>query len=192
MCIGDSITAGSPSATFDSYRARLRIISNSTITFVGNQTGSGSGGVYHDPQHEGYPGKRIDQVEPLVTGSVTTHQPDIVLMMLGTNDIIQDHVFSGSVDRLLNLASKITASLAAWGGQLFIGCCIPMSASSPENARRVEFNQKLAASGSAFNIVLSLSSSLSHPSDFIDEYHPTQSGYDEMATDWWTMISGSV
>jgi hypothetical protein len=69
-----------------------------TTDFVGSQfNGPGSLG---DHDHEGHPGWRIDQIHANIVSWLNTHQPQTVLLHIGTNDIPQNYNVSTAPNRL--------------------------------------------------------------------------------------------
>lgn len=90
MPLGDSITDGVIGANDRSnggYRTQLWnqfVADGLKAEFVGSQsTGPASLG---SKNHEGHPGWTIGQIATSVNGWLNTYQPDIVLLMIGTND----------------------------------------------------------------------------------------------------------
>jgi hypothetical protein len=68
------------------YRAPLyRLLTNAgyNVDFVGTQTGNGSASL-PDPQHEGYGGWRIRQIDSILLNVFNAvPAPDIILLLLG-------------------------------------------------------------------------------------------------------------
>ncbi len=88
MFIGDSITYG----IAYNFRAQLwTMLADSgyaNFEFVGSNNVHGYWGEY-DMGHEGYGGKRADQVVGFSANGISTHQPDVAVIHLGTNDYWQ-------------------------------------------------------------------------------------------------------
>jgi hypothetical protein len=59
---------------------RLRIV------LCRDMVGSRSNGEFEDNQHEGYPGKQIDEVGQLMLPTLTSAKPNLVLILVGSND----------------------------------------------------------------------------------------------------------
>jgi lysophospholipase L1-like esterase len=101
MALGDSITAGYPS-TIGGYRSELKAKlqqAGYNVTFVGSQSAHNPANATDLP-HEGHSGWTIPQINSIVNGSLSyngtsadrildTYDPDVVLLMIGTNDEIQ-------------------------------------------------------------------------------------------------------
>ena len=47
-----------------------------------------------DRNHEGHSGWRIDEIHASIDGWLTTYQPEVVLLLIGTNDVTQDYQVS--------------------------------------------------------------------------------------------------
>lgn len=106
MPLGDSITYGHGTTDRNSYRKSLfdqLTTAKATFSFVGRvKTGS-----FAEPNNEGYPGYRIDNDAALVNDALVAAAPDIVLVMLGTNDILQNYDLGHAPDRLQALVVQI-------------------------------------------------------------------------------------
>ena len=61
-----------------------------------------------DQDEEGHGGWRIDQIAAIAVDAVTTYDPDVVLLMIGTNDIVQGYDLDHPSDRLADLIDEIT------------------------------------------------------------------------------------
>src|SRR4029453_4018523 len=102
---GSSITLGLSIA--GGYRAPLyQLLTNAgySVDFIGTQTGNGTASL-PDPNHEGYPGafsRDIDDSLLRIFGAVV--QPDIILLLIGVNDYLQNEETSLATNRLDALA----------------------------------------------------------------------------------------
>ncbi|MEL6470627.1 MAG: carbohydrate-binding domain-containing protein [Cyanobacteria bacterium J06623_4] len=108
MPLGDSITKGGDDFDVGGYRDDLwQSLTGSgyDVDFVGpNSLGDGN----YDKDHAGFGGYRIDELAALVNnGLIATYQPDIVLLMAGTNDNLQNYKFQDAADRLHSLVGDI-------------------------------------------------------------------------------------
>ncbi len=101
MPLGDSITdgVGSP-APGGGYRVQLfhdAVQAGKALTFVGSATDPNGpttlDGKMFPRNHEGHPGYTIDDsattsgISPLVDSSIAANHPQIILLMIGTNDV---------------------------------------------------------------------------------------------------------
>ncbi|MDJ0799972.1 MAG: GDSL-type esterase/lipase family protein [Calothrix sp. MO_167.B12] len=119
MPVGDSITEGYLESDRGAYRDDLyRLLTDKgyNIDFVGDRSrGYGN----FDQDHAGVSGERIDQVSDRINGLLSTYNPNIVLLMVGTNDILQNHHLEDAPNRLSNLIDQITNQSPHT--QLFVG-----------------------------------------------------------------------
>ena len=112
MPLGDSITEGTQVP--GGYRIKLwsNIINNGlSVNFVGSQSNGPAELGDHD--HEGHPGWRIDQIDASINTWMTNYAPKIVLMHIGTNDVLQNYDVANAPSRLSALIDKICAKLPA-------------------------------------------------------------------------------
>src|SRR5436190_22769204 len=125
MPLGDSITLGKFVGN-GGYRQLLQnklAAAGIPYLFVGkeddgqpaNNTGFSTG--MANPNHEGYGSFRIDQIRnggsaenhsaPPIVNTLATYQPDVVLLMIGTNDVLQNNNIPGAPARLDALVESI-------------------------------------------------------------------------------------
>ncbi|MEM7198849.1 MAG: SGNH/GDSL hydrolase family protein [Planctomycetota bacterium] len=93
MPLGDSITEGAHgSATYRYYLWHALLDAGYCVDFVGGQQGVQGGRPWNpnfDQDHEGHSGWRADMVLGSVRAWTAQHDPDVVLLHLGTNDLWQ-------------------------------------------------------------------------------------------------------
>lgn len=115
LTLGDSITRGSGDPAFNGWRKPFKDrveMNGHQIDFVGSQTA----GTMIDRQHEGHGGWTIGQVASIAPARVRTYRPDVVLLMVGTNDLLrgrfpsQRALWSGMPARLEHLVRSIRAA----------------------------------------------------------------------------------
>ena len=129
MCFGDSITDGfwleGGYRTFLCNKLEESGLSQ-YVDFVGKKE-SGSG---YDNQHEGYTGYSIERITESITGSRTglknvakrrleEDKPDVVTLMVGTNDILSHYELDTAGERLEGLVDLIYEYLPD-DGMLFL------------------------------------------------------------------------
>lgn len=186
MPLGDSLTYGVGSSTGGGYRLPLwddLLAEGEHITYVGSQQ-SGPGGF--DPANEGHPGWRIDQIADKVVGWLHTYQPQIILLLIGTNDIVQNDDLKNAPARLSSLIDQITST--APSAMLLVAQITPLNSSL--NSRVIAYNAAIPG------IVQFDISQGKHVQDVdlydavptttlsADTIHPTDRGYDLMANAW--------
>jgi lysophospholipase L1-like esterase len=187
MPLGDSITAGIGSSSRGGYRVTLwndLVADHSHVIFVGSQ--------YNGPaslpnrNHEGHPGWRIDQISTHIVAWLQTYQPQIILLHIGSNDIIQHHSVSSAPARLRYLLDQITATLPQ--ATVIVAQITPLRNPSL-NAQVIAYNRSIP------QIVEQMESQGKHVtyvdmydavpvSDLGDGIHPNDAGYALMAGVW--------
>ncbi|HEV2634558.1 MAG TPA: ricin-type beta-trefoil lectin domain protein [Actinocrinis sp.] len=188
--LGDSITYGSHSSTGNGYRGPLF----NALTGEGFKldfVGPVLEGSMADSADEGHPGWRIDALQGLTNGSVAKYRPNVVLLMAGANDLIQNNNVSTAPSRLSALIDQVTTNDP--GVTVLVGNLIQ------------SLNANVAADGPTFNaalpaIIQSKQAAGQHvalvdmydaipTSDLIsDGIHPNDTGYQLMANAWNTAI----
>jgi lysophospholipase L1-like esterase len=194
MPLGDSITYGDGIPGYGGYRNLLGAMLESDgyiIDFVGSQRSAED--ALPDADNEGHPGWTISDIKRGIDteGWLETYQPDIILLHIGSNDLIgsNDSPYGNlayAPDDLSALLDDILARLpethiivaqiirTRWGSDsnhLFYNDAIPAIAAS--KGRRVS--------------VVDMRNILSR-GDFTTLYHPSPRGYDKMAHVWETAI----
>ncbi|RYD74048.1 MAG: hypothetical protein EOP84_20560, partial [Verrucomicrobiaceae bacterium] len=126
MPLGDSITWGAHRTETipGGYRKELgnRLTgAGTTYDFVGHGTGNPAPGL--DPHHNGNNGIRTDQVLTNIQQWMTVN-PDIVLMKLGTNDMLQKVPVHVAAENIRTLIHRITDN--APNRRLYVATIIPI------------------------------------------------------------------
>jgi len=106
MPVGDSCTEGMGGGEMGSYRTELyRLLTQAglSIDFVGSQRSGPSS--LPDKDHEGHSGWTIPQIASNINNWLNTHNPDVVFLWIGGNDLL----LSGNVNAtgLSNLIDQI-------------------------------------------------------------------------------------
>jgi lysophospholipase L1-like esterase len=188
MPLGDSITWGDGSSTTSSYRAdlwqRLVVGAGLAVDFVG----SGRSGVLPDPDNEGHSGWRIDQITSSIDGWLAASQPDVILLHIGTNDMVQNFDIANAPARLGQLLDRIRADQPA--ATVIVAAIIP-STDATVNSRVNAFNamvpgvvaQRADARFADLNATIGAA-------DMADSLHPNDGGYAKMASLWYSALEG--
>lgn len=195
MPLGDSITSGQHSvgAVPGAYRIGLwEDFTNDglSIDFVGSQSNGPSN--LGDKNHEGRSGWTINQLTGLVdNGLLNTHQPNVLLLMAGTNDASTDTV-SVMLSDISTLIDKISSKSP--NTQIVVSSIAPINGSvkgTTRAQRAKDFNAQLpglisnkAATGKKVSFV-NAGGSLSLSDINSDGLHPTASGYDKLGDAWY-------
>jgi lysophospholipase L1-like esterase len=114
MPLGDSITQGYRSSDLGGYRVELfqaALNGNKNITFVGSQSQGPNtvGGKPFPKSHEGHGGYTIDGglgIQPSVVDWMKAAKPDIVTLMIGTNDV--NNYYAWQTESATDLANAPT------------------------------------------------------------------------------------
>jgi lysophospholipase L1-like esterase len=186
MPLGDSITDGYtvPGA----YRTALWSELAGTgrrIDFVGSQHGGPA--ALPDQDHEGHRGLRIDELDADVTKWVNAYFPRIVLIHLGTNDVVQEYQLAGAPERLAKLIDHIHSVNP--DADVFVSSLIPLETAAWD-ANAVAYNAALpallTAKGAKVHFV-DLRAAIT-VADLQDGVHPSAAGYAKMGKAWATAI----
>ncbi|MBI4397450.1 MAG: hypothetical protein HY548_10170 [Elusimicrobia bacterium] len=189
MPLGDSITDGKDVP--GSYRTELWrkfAADGLTIDFVGSLANGPA--ELGDKDHEGHGGFRIDQIASNVTTWMNVSQPDIILLLIGTNDVIVNYDLAHAPARLSALLDAVAA--ARPGADVLVGS-IPPFASPVYNARAEAFNDAIPG-------IVGAQQSLGRSVDFVDIHgrltaddlydgvHPDAAGCAKMAEGWYPVL----
>ena len=215
MPLGDSITYGFNGINYPNgsipggYRRQLGVRLASagyTYDFVGSSTANSAVGM--DPDHNGYGGIRTDQVLASLSSWLAA-SPDIVLMHLGTNDLIQHVPLATAVGNLGSLIQQITFN--APNRKLFVATIIPIidtrdgytaaqwvGVIASYNVQVRSLVQQYANLGRKVflvdmnaNLVYTASNPINNFFQTGDGTHPGLAGYNQMGDFWFNAIRSS-
>ncbi|MFE5656034.1 ricin-type beta-trefoil lectin domain protein [Streptomyces sp. NPDC056517] len=181
MPLGDSITWGVGSSTGNGYRSPLRnrlAAEGHPLDFVGTLRG----GSMPDSDNEGHSGYKIHEIAALADASLTRYRPNVVTLMVGTNDLNQSYQVSTATARLRALVDRITA--AAPDATVLVASLV-VSTSGSEEQYRAAYNQAVPhivrdAQATGRHVAYVDMSSLT-TADLADALHPNDAGYQKMA-----------
>ncbi len=194
--LGDSITAGNYpiEPTPGSYRIQLGNNFNDddlSIDFIGSQTNETSD--LPDPEHEGHPGWTINELTGLIEkGLLTEYQPDVVLLMAGTNDILSSDQTSEVIADLNQLIDRLQAELP--DTEIFVSSLVPLDPEleSEQEAKIVEeVNALLPELGQqqGEQVTYVNAGGSIDLSDLIDDgIHPDATGYQAIGNAWYDTL----
>jgi lysophospholipase L1-like esterase len=191
MPLGDSITWGVGSSTGNGYRGPL-FDSLGSEGYVPDFVGSGRGGPMTDPDNEGHSGWRIDQIDGITDAVLATYKPNVVTLMIGTNDLNQDYQVPTAPDRLHALVDRITADdpgATVLLADLIVSTSPQVVQAEPAyNAAVRQLAQSEQATGRhvAFVDMGALTAA-----DLADSLHPDDTGYRKMAAAWNTGVQAA-
>ena len=183
--LGDSITYGSHSSAGNGYRSPLY----NELTGEGYRldfVGSVLEGSMADAGNEGHPGYRIDAIAGLTDASLATYKPNVVTLLAGTNDMIQDYNLSGAPTRLSALIDQI---LADDPGVTVLVATLPIGTQPNLAAYEPAYNAAIpgivsADQAAGKHVELVSMSALTTADLYSDGIHPNDAGYQLMADAW--------
>jgi lysophospholipase L1-like esterase len=187
MPVGDSITdgVGAPGG----YRLPLyQLLTNAgfNVDYVGTLTDNGAPGL-PDPDHEGHSGWRIDQIDSIIVGAFdSVADPDVILLLIGTNDYGQEYDPTNAINRLEALVVKMATNRPY--AKIIVANLLVRG--EPYNTQiQTTFNpyvpamvQRQRAAGR--EVYFTDLRSAVPLSDMPDQLHPDALGYAKMATNW--------
>ena len=206
--LGDSNTRGYPrNSNLGGYRTKLwtdlAIAQGFNLDFVGKAV---SGPSNIDRDHEGRGGLTIDEltdninstqgfnspVAPLYTTieSALSDRPDLVLLMAGTNDILQGDSVNNALNELATLVDRITADSP--NTDVLVASLIPNKSNASREAQTAEFSSRVETEivnprsnqGDKVTFVDIFNVGLDNSDFSSDGIHLTQNGYDKLADVW--------
>jgi lysophospholipase L1-like esterase len=192
MPLGDSLTVGFsfPGA----YRNALEddlTAGGRQVDFVGSRRDGPAS--LADGDHEGHDGWRIDQIDTIVESRLATYAPDIVLLLVGTNDVVQDHDLPGAPERLGALVDRITSARPSV--QVYVSS-IPPLADPADRAQVDAFNAALpgvlAARAAPDRVHLVDGGSAVEVGALVDGVHPDAAGYASLGHAWHQALAAAV
>jgi lysophospholipase L1-like esterase len=195
--LGDSLTSGT--TTEGAYRNRLYDLltaSGFNVDYVGTQMDV-SNPTLPDPDHQGMGGFRIDHIdEGLSSWLGSIEDPDVVLLMIGTNDFSQNFNLGSVQTRLSDLISSV--ALKRPFAKIIVASLPLRTDDVNREALQQAFNA--AIPGIVADQVL-----LGRQVSFVDIHaalvpgdleaqgvHPLQTGYDKMADVWLPAINNVI
>jgi lysophospholipase L1-like esterase len=196
MPLGDSITLGVP--VDGGYRLPLYnklTAAGYQIQFVGTDTGYSGGMPAGQKNHEGHSGFVIS------TGAGRTGlaenlnswmgpsgaKPDVILLMIGTNDVDLNYDLPNAPNRLGSLITSITTLQP--NAKLIVAQIVPIKDAAKDGWVQ-EYNRGIAAvvaqhKANHENVSLvDMHAALDVSKDLADGLHPNASGYEKMADVW--------
>lgn len=192
MPLGDSITHGY--TVLGGYRTRLYDYLMGPLYYdhfnlVGTQN-DGPGNL-PDKDHQGHPGFRIDQIDVNINAGMDANMPDVVLLHIGSNDILQNYNVSTAPARTMALIDKIRAKNP--NVLIFVAKIFPAN-DAVLTAKVNTYNSALnslvlarEAQGQKIHMV-DQNSGFNPAVDTSDAVHPTQAAYNLMADRWFAAI----
>lgn len=186
---GDSITWGYADPTGNGYRLSLlsQLINQGfSADFVGTQ----QNGQFTDNYNEGHSGYTIEQISGLIDGVLARYQPNVMTLMIGTNNCNLNDDPSGAPGLLTSLISQIysddptiaiaLATLIPSGNPTYESCIQQFNAQIPGIVAQFQ------AQGQ--HIVLADMSAVAVGDLVSDGVHPNATGYQKIANGFLTAV----
>jgi lysophospholipase L1-like esterase len=202
MPLGDSITRGWYGSTSRwGYRKPL-YDSLLGAGFIFDFVGQNADGSFADPNHEGHDGWRADEILNGRTSDpgagkladwLTAQHPDVVLLHIGTNDILGGNQDANEVNSILdviddyevNNSTTVTVFLA-----LIINRRTYNAATTAFNNSVKDMALNRIASGDDI-VIVNMENALDYSTDMYDDVHPNDSGYTKMGMVWYNALVDS-
>jgi hypothetical protein len=199
MPLGDSITRGwTGSANRWGYRRPLYVsLTNGGYEF--DFVGSIADGNFPDPNHEGHDGWRADEIlngrpsEPnagKLVDWLSAHQPDVVLLHIGTNDITAGNEDANEVNDILDVIDDYEAQ-SNKRVTVILALIINRRTYNPATT---EYNNEVEAmaisriAGGDDIIIVDMEGALNYSTDMYDDTHPNDNGYAKIADVWYNAM----
>ena len=184
LAMGDSLTDGERLP--GGWRpAMKRACANLRIDFVGSRTSGPPG--FDDPENEGHTGWTIDRVGVRAAEWTRAASPDVILLMLGTNDVAIGTRLDSAPTRLADVARAVAN--AAPRALVLVSTLPTMTRSTEWRGRVEQFNRRtseeigsLARDGVAVRFV-DVGGAI-HGSDLRDGVHPSAQGNEQLGRAW--------
>ncbi len=195
MPLGDSITFGEGSTAFGGYRVALwdeACSAHLHIIFVGSRDSGPA--TLPSQANEGHPGWRIDQISTQVVAWLHHYQPRVILLHIGTNDLLRNYRVSTAPARLQHLLTQITTTLPH--AIVIVAQIIPMG--------KPGLSSKVVAYNSAIPAIVHNFTAQGKQIEYVDMYHavplsdipdqkhPNNQGYSLMASVWFAALKSAL
>jgi lysophospholipase L1-like esterase len=185
--LGDSITFGIQLA--GAYRIELfknAVLADQNVTFVGSKMNGPDRveGVTFPKNHEGYSGYTIDQIDEMILTPALKFEPDIITLMIGTNDMYGRDP-AGAPDRLSHLLDDIFSmdshALLVLAKLTPLSCCEDVVGAY--NKALADLVDMHASAGHHIAMVDMSETMISG-----DSVHPSPDGYAQMGDVWYEAV----
>jgi lysophospholipase L1-like esterase len=210
MPLGDSITYGDhgDNTTDGGYRPQLfhrALADNKSITFIGDGMNGPAmvDGVPFPPQHDGHPGFTIaggpaPGIAEFAANHLDMYKPQIVTLMIGTNDVNLKYELATAPDRLGALIDLIVATRPY--ALLVVAQISPSKYSDEFDANAAAYNAAIPAVVKArvdqgkHVLLVDMDAAFRSNPNYKDEYindilHPKTAGYNKMGDVWYEALS---
>jgi hypothetical protein len=202
MPLGDSITEGAV-AELGGYRWPLEdllVDAGYVFDYVGSVR-KGSPAAMPRPWHEGHGGYQIESADggnqlagPLVDSALRTYQPDVILLLAGTNnlnfpDTLNPDRTSAMYDRLLAQIFNVSPAVGVVASPVPWKTSVPSDQVSAFNDRVAAIVDRYADAGFHIAWVAGMTDAIDGGvENLTDGIHPSQPAYGRMAEQWFQTL----
>ncbi|MEX2624503.1 MAG: GDSL-type esterase/lipase family protein [Acidimicrobiia bacterium] len=194
--LGDSITEGKKGdATYRYFLWHHLLNAGHDVDFVGSMNGVKGTGVPKypdfDQDHEGHSGWTANQMAKYAKTFAQQASAQIVLVHLGTNDVLKGQTNASTRSDLETVISQLR--LANPQMVILLAEIIPIAG---KEAQVQELNALIRSLATETNTTSSSVIAVDHYTDFnantdlYDGIHPSESGYDKIADRWFDVLGG--
>ncbi|RBQ18552.1 hypothetical protein DP939_18815 [Spongiactinospora rosea] len=198
MALGSSTSYGEGSSDGNGYRDTAdkgfndlvernasggpTVLDTDDATPLVDWVGSVRVGKMADREVEGWPGYRINEIAGKAQCAVKTYQPNLITLIAGGNDVIQDYQMGGAIGRLENLIEQVSAD--ARGVTVLVGGVQPLR-DAARDARGKAFTAQIPGmvdrlAGRGLHVVYADLGGLVRSDVGPDGIHPTDQGYEKI------------
>lgn len=177
--IGDSIT--DQGNAFRSHLGELLQQSHIPYLFVGTKG--------QRIRHDGYSGALTADINRSVSEWIQISQPNVVLLMIGTNDVWRSQSIKEAVQNLCEIVEKILA--AQEGVFVAVAKILPVK---PQEKLAREYNDLIEKEFASFTWaqrkiqIVDMFSGFDIEADLKDGVHPNQRGYEKISERWFQYL----
>lgn len=190
MPLGNSITEGAVNYNYRMYLwEQLDSLDGVAFDFVGSRPGYGS--LPYDRDHEGHGGFTTWDIRWDVEVWLDRNPPDVILLMIGTNDITQGNAYTAheSLDTLVRVILSHVPDIT-----LFLASVPPIDVSSVDTAEVNAYNAHVPEivnrySSGGFEVYFVDMYHAVDPGDLPDGVHPNEQGYRDIAATWYAALT---
>jgi lysophospholipase L1-like esterase len=139
-----------------------------------NMVGRQKAGDFKDPDNEGYPGYEIALINSLGQEAMPMFRPNVVITLVGTNDMCRNVDVAGAPDRL----HKLVDDMLNWEWQTMVVVgTLPANKNHECNSRIDEYNDAIKGVVAGFQsqgrwVVLADTRRVVGKDDLLDDTHP--------------------
>ncbi|NHN28246.1 fibronectin type III domain-containing protein [Paenibacillus agricola] len=160
------------------------------VNFVGSQSNGPI--TLGDHDHEGHSGWRIDQIDANVEAWMDQYKPDVILLIIGHNDMIQNYSIGTAPGRLDALITKIVTSKP--NVQIIASSLTPMEDPVYNQRSLDHYNPFIPGiiknhKQNGENIKFVNMYNVIQVNELADGIHPNEAGYSKIADAWYKNLS---